>query len=518
MRRTLTVAIAVTLNVSAASAQAVMLSARGTGQVLIYPYYTVNHFQTLLSVVNATANGKAVKVRFREGYDGRDVVDFNVYLAPFDTWVGAVYDTSSDGTGAAAIGTNDNSCTVPAFGAAPFAGGPPTLPFGNENYTLGGYGMPTGIDSGPTGLARTREGFFEIIEMGTIVAAPSATNTLKAITAVNGKPPGCARVQNAWATGGYWTANAQTDLSPPSGGLYGSAGIVDVAQGTLYAYDATAIDGFSDVAQHTAPGDAKPNLSTAVTDSAHQITSAYVAIAYVGSPFVKADYPAARGVDAVSALLAADNVYNEFLTDPKLGANTDFLVTFPTKQFYVDPAIVGTKSSAYIQPFEEVFGGGLSSGHILDPGESCFDVAFAYVDREATIPPPPLCPGVCPITYGNYLCFESQVITFNQNNVVYGITTAVLRSLLGANIAANWNAGWFDLSFPDPGLEDLRPALDSRVFHGLPAVGFIAINYINANVTPGVLSNYSGTYPHRTDTDTFCTSAALPVVTSGCQQ
>src|SRR4029079_7965724 len=140
---------------------------------------------------------------------------------------------------------------------------------------------------------------------------------------------------DAWATGGYWTTNATTDLLPPAGGIYGAAGIVDVAQGTLYAFDATAIDGFSDVSQHTGPGNAKPNLSTAVTDTAHDLATAYVPI---GNSMVKADYPAStQGVDAVSAVLMADTLYNEFDTEPALGAATDWVVTFPTKQFYVDP-------------------------------------------------------------------------------------------------------------------------------------------------------------------------------------
>jgi len=43
----------------------------------------------------------------------------------------------------------------------------------------------------------------------------------------------------------------------------------------------------------------------------------------------------------------------------------------------------------------------------------------------------------------------------------------------------------------------MRPASDGVFFYGLPAIGFAATNYINANVTPGVLSNYSAAYPHR---------------------
>src|SRR6185369_1065351 len=107
MKRTLAIAIATALGAAVSPSEAVLLNPRGSGQVLIYPYYTVNHQQTLVSVINATAHGKALKVRFREAYNGRDVANFNVYLGPYDSWVASVFDTSSDDTGGAAVATND---------------------------------------------------------------------------------------------------------------------------------------------------------------------------------------------------------------------------------------------------------------------------------------------------------------------------------------------------------------------------------------------------------------------------
>src|SRR3569832_1884792 len=71
MHGILRAAIGIALATGTYQATAVILSARGTGGVLIYPYYTVNHQQTLLSIVTTTEQGKALKVRFREGYDGR---------------------------------------------------------------------------------------------------------------------------------------------------------------------------------------------------------------------------------------------------------------------------------------------------------------------------------------------------------------------------------------------------------------------------------------------------------------
>ena len=479
MKRTLAIAIATALGALASSAEAVVLNPRGTGQVLIYPYYTVNHQQTLVSVINTTAHGKALKLRFREGYDGRDVANFNVYLGPYDSWVGAVFDTSGDGTGAAAIATNDNSCTVPAFPLAPVPGTLHALTFSNANYSQGVYGTPTGTDHAPQWLARTREGFFEMIEMGEVAdQSTGSQKSLEAITPVNGMPPGCAQVQNAWASGGYWTTNATTDLLPPAGGLYGAAGIVDVALGTLYAYDATAIDGFSDVAQHSAPGNTKPNLATAITDSAHDIATAYVPI---GNSMIKADYTASTaGIDAVSAVLMAYTIYNEFDIEPGVGAATDWVVTFPTKQFYVDPGLVQRE----VDPFESIF-----------DGASCDEVFPQINSRDSPPPDPGLCQLNCPP--GNYLCYETAVITFNDlaaDDSPSKALGSLIRQppfVLPYDIPA---AGNLVLRFLSSAM---RPASGGDAFDGLPAIGFAATNYINANVTPGVLSNYSGAYPHR---------------------
>jgi len=59
------------------SVSAVSLSPSGTGQVLVYPYYTVNKGQdTLISVVNASGISKVVQVRLLEGDNGRDTLSF----------------------------------------------------------------------------------------------------------------------------------------------------------------------------------------------------------------------------------------------------------------------------------------------------------------------------------------------------------------------------------------------------------------------------------------------------------
>jgi hypothetical protein len=105
---------------AAGAAQAVNLNPDGLGQVLIYPYYTTrqnaagNVYNSLLSVVNSTASVKAVKVRFLEGKNSREVLDFNLFLSPYGVWTAAIL-PSSGNTGGARVATLDRSCTLPAL-------------------------------------------------------------------------------------------------------------------------------------------------------------------------------------------------------------------------------------------------------------------------------------------------------------------------------------------------------------------------------------------------------------------
>src|SRR5438876_4722992 len=101
----------------AGTASAVHVNPDGLGQVLIYPYYTtqtpgpLQPFNSLLSVVNSTVSAKAVKVRFLEGKNSREVLDFNLYLSPRDVWAAGIVRSSGDGAG---VFTNDKSCRTPA--------------------------------------------------------------------------------------------------------------------------------------------------------------------------------------------------------------------------------------------------------------------------------------------------------------------------------------------------------------------------------------------------------------------
>ncbi|MFT3790118.1 MAG: hypothetical protein QM741_03380 [Rudaea sp.] len=450
-------------------ASAVYLNQDGLGQVLIYPYYTVRGDNTtLLTVVNTTAQGKAVKVRFLEAYDSREVLDFNLYLSPHDVWTAGVVPVG-DGAG---VWTNDNSCTVPTV---PTGSAANAYPF--QTYAYDGTIGDT--DGGPTDVDRTNEGYVELIEMGTVVNTDDGS--LAAITHSAGVPANCAKVNAAWGDGGYWATSATADIAAPTGGLFGDGAIINVPGGTISGYAADAIDQFYVIANHTAPGSLQPSIASATS------TTSYV---FAPSPssttptLVTTTY--AAGIDAVSSLFTADWIYNEYWTAGGTAANSEWVVTFPTKRFYVDPDQTG--GVAY-QPFDAVF-----------DGVSCAPITLATYDREEKSPVGTVNFSPSP-THGNSLCYEAQVVAFNQGTVKPGVASAVLDSVLATNIPVPSNNGWVGIDLYDGAtsthyLPATYTTAGANVFRGLPVTGFWVANLVNGNVD-GVLSNYSALFRHK---------------------
>lgn len=460
-------------------ANAVDLNPDGLGQVLIYPYYTVNKSQdSLFTVVNTDPNyGKAVKVRFLEGYNSREVLDFNLFLSVNDVWTARVSQTSDDG--GAAVFTTDTSCTTPDI----VAGGEP---FSDLTYTGGSIAPFNVPDDGPQDITRTREGYLEIISMGDIIPGSPLDG---AITHVNGVPPGCG---DAVTEGNGPAAH----LTPPTGGLFGAGVIVNVGEGTFFPYNADAIDGFTDITLFYGSSALEPSLQQANTAILPGGARAYV---FINGQLLTADY--AEGVDAVSAVFMADALYNEYLVAPGLGANTDWIVTFPTKRFYVDGLAYGGTPRA---PFVEEFDG--ASNVVI--GIDMYDQEEGHVTEEEGFSPPAG-------EVRNSLPYEVNVISFLSNTGV-GDPSGVLGSFLRPNINPFSDAGWLRLDLNPAAEPHFLPggvtATGTATLNGLPATGHMGYNIINANAQPGALANYGGLFRHRASRS--CTSTGTDVACS----
>jgi hypothetical protein len=464
-------------------ANAVDLNPDGLGQVLIYPYYTVNKGQsTAFSVVNTdSVNGKAVKVRFLEGFNSREVLDFNLFLSPNDVWTAVVTQSGDDSSGAK-ISTADHSCTTPP------------IPAGGQPFLTGAYdgssGSPFPADGGPTDITRTREGYFELISMGDIpLGSPLYDATLHNQTGTpDAGTPDCSSA----ITGN----NPAASLVAPTGGLFGAGQVINVDEGTLFTYNADAIDGFTAHSIFSTSGLLNPSLTDANTANSSFPQGAVAYIFGAGGTLITLDY--AQGIDAVSAVFTADTLYNEFFTDANLGAATDWVVTFPTKRFYVDPFFVG---AAAIPPFVEVFSQNIDGQSNVEVSPTLYDREEGQTTSGDIFSPPTSHPSALP--------YEVNVISFlASTDPDAGSKSGVFGSTLVSNIPPYGNDGWLRLGFAagDSGAHTLRPDAAGQVVTGLPATGFMGYNVVNANVTAGVLANYGGLFRHRASRT--CTGAA----------
>ena len=148
MLRKSKIAAAMLMATATAGINAAYINEDGTGQVALLPYYNVNNnFITNFTVTNTTDIFKAVKVRFRESRISADVLDFNVYLSPYDVWNATL--RMNPVTGVANIITEDETCTFPDKAL---------LQAGVELRNI--YTATTDDD--------LTEGYIEVIEMGDI--------------------------------------------------------------------------------------------------------------------------------------------------------------------------------------------------------------------------------------------------------------------------------------------------------------------------------------------------------------
>ena len=443
----------------AGAANAVYVNPDGLGQALVYPYYTVRGGNTtLISVVNTTTSAKAVKVRFLDGKNSQEVLDFNLFLSAKDVWTGFIGPTA-DG---ASISTADKSCTNPKIPAAGQA-------FRNFLFVNDAASLQT--------LDRTREGYVEMIEMATI---PNASALGLDVTHVAGVPK-CALVGDASFT-------QAAGLLDPSGGIFGNGTILNALGGASTGYDAVAVDGLGlslNSGSRTGSGATLPNLSSGTSKVSVVTNGGNLYVTQWGS-----------SINAVSATMMHDNVYGEYAFTQDAVIGSDWVVTMPTKNQYVNSASV-------LPPFQNIWSTTL--------GVSCDDVALSSTDREEftslindDFSPPP------PGAKGNQLCYEANVITFGGASVLGSVNIAPIANPIqnqGVAVAtAGKEGGWLTLSFTGKNAQlvglgtvtstvsgaPVSGAAGVQTYFGLPVIGFTISNASFKTGNPQ--QNYSNSY------------------------
>jgi hypothetical protein len=492
---------------TAGTAEAVYLSPNQTGQVLVYPYYTVqsaggNSWNTYLSVVNTTSSAKAVKVRILEGKTSSEVLDFNLFLSANDVWTAAIIPADATATSAGRLITADNSCTSP--GPIGLAG----ADFRNFQYAAGlrGVALP-GV-----GLDRTREGYVEIIEMGTLAGA-TATNVTHNSAGI---PANCTAVRDP----GFVPPAGQ--ILPPSGGLMGTGTLINVNNGQDAGYKADALEAFSNVSQYTVPtsitpslGNASPAVSLVINAGGLDATGASMrATAYLTDFGAVAVSGVTAGTRATASVFMHSSVMNEYVLDTGTGSNTDWVITQPLKNLFVSDVTAATPYTA-----------------VLTTTGACETISFTYFNREESSataggsdfsPAPPSGPA-------SSLCWESNVLSIRNGaaHMPTGTASGILGSAntTAVNVTSTFQNGWALLSFTGanavPGgtvgmagalATSQRVVLDQVgpvpatvstagvvTFYGLPVTGFMVRNFRNGSLTCGTATcqgNYGSLFTH----------------------
>ncbi len=509
---------------AAGTAEAVHLNPDGLGQVLIFPYYTARAGQfTAISIVNTQNNTKIVKVRFLEGKNSREVLDFNLFMSPNDVWTGAVVATA-DG---AKVISNDNSCVAPSDLFAETRRDGLGVQFLNEfkNYEYTGANVDNATMAS---LDRTREGYFEVIEMSVIddnlVTGDAMAGTAATLTGYikhnsAGVPANCGAVDgfdgNSAAAirfpniGGVGLFN-----EPPRGGLAGRSSIINSATGSNFTFSPTAVDAWSDITNYTASGSTSPKLIDVSPNTSNIFTSAGV---------VTATWTGVAG-GAMAGVLMRNTVQNEFILDAGTQSSTDWIVTFPTKRYQI---AVGAGAAA-AGPFANNFHSATNDG-------SCTPYDVSVFNREEQTPSGPttlIQPSPQPVVTvtGNQMCWEANVVPFQTASLLGSTNTAPLVASLGSFVGAATSVsvapgspglrgtqgpnGWMLMNFnsvlPVINTQAMQPvgggtiafpggaltafgAAPSGLHRGLPVVGAMVHNYKNT----GVVSTYGAVVDHK---------------------
>ncbi|CAN5273732.1 hypothetical protein BH11PSE11_BH11PSE11_28560 [soil metagenome] len=467
---------------AAGSASAVNINPNGLGQVLIYPYYTVRTSatsaaagpqNTYVSVTNSTSAAKAVKVRFMEGKNAKEVLYFNLFLSAGDVWTAAVVPTTaadSVGVGSAKLISADKSCT---YGTVTLS---PGIPFSNVAYAG---------DLGGDSLDRTNEGSIELIEMGVITNVALAN----AVSHVGGVAP-CTAATLAAAD----AAGLAGYLTTATGGLFGGASIINPSTGVDYTYDAVALDGWDATVggQGAASVALTPTLATGSSTTSLVIFNGTAKTASWGG--------ANASRDAVSATMMRNNVMNEFVLDTATQSGTDWVITFPTKRLYMPSATAQAR-----QPFSNTFGAtgacdavsttptALGSQGMFSREEQFF-TGFGGIATNP-IPSPNLCWGVNVLTFNNATTTST---IFGSKNLIRMDPSYLNMST--PSLYANYQNGWMKLGFLQPTMI-LAPAASStngqpdatpQSYYGQPLVGFMAQSFVNS-----LISSFGGNFEHK---------------------
>jgi len=550
---------AAVLGMSSLTAQAVSLNDAGSqGQVLVFPYYNVNgSFLTSFNITNTTGETKAVKIRYRTSKLSNDVLDFNLYMSPYDVFTMTLRKVQDGGIDKVNLTTQDKTCTHP------------TIPASGVVF------RDVYASAAPADLL---EGYLEVIEMGVVTDSDVQAGVLHDSS---GTPDDCGVIEDAWQNGdftsggskantggdnvvfsnaagypaqprteGYYGEDYPNGISAPTGGLVGSSILIDVNNVAGYVAEPLSVLNYTTHPQHYLSSDESFYLLPSLA-SGDVRTSEF--LAYNGSmpnmvvnayPTVKRDWgiddpnSGREGIDnprvpsGINPMPIADAMLVTHLGNQYFlgqGTHTDWVVAAPMRKhaiynnyqykssnsgytqggFVVQPD--GTTVCVGDVPVSGVCGDPSAPGAYWDylPNANDVNASLKYWDREeqeTSVDPGDFSPPL--VTPPTEIPFPREVNILALNASGDASTESVLGSenAQGIKLAPGFVNGWGLFSFNNYNLNGVRydQWLDNAVDYerrdaiGVPMHGFMASR-------SGVgRANVGETFPHFTTRDRDC--------------
>lgn len=215
----------------------------GLGDALIYGYYNARGNYNFIRVVNTSqTTGVSAKVRFREGKNSNELLDFYICLSAGDQWSAWIIGDTNTATPATLYWYDDDTPTYPD---------PQSNNVATDNmmatvqlrYASSGAASSVTADD-------TKEGYFEIIANNSWIDVPGSSKVVKTpndcgyVSLVAGENP--SNDTAAVLTSATGATNPRTTLDDTPNVLFGNAYIFDLTASTYgtYAYNASALANF----------------------------------------------------------------------------------------------------------------------------------------------------------------------------------------------------------------------------------------------------------------------------------
>ena len=497
---------------------AVELSTDGHGDAALLPYFSAkNDWQTFIRIINDSEFATVTKVRFNEAANGRTISDFVLFLGPYDQWNAWTDANAVDGS--PGIRTNDTSCI--------FTVSPNQTPVStsfeslSNTSTLKGakfseFGFTGDYDDGGntsnTPLERLSEGQIEIIGIASLSKTsnnPSAARFAGFVTndPTTGKPYNClsAKAEYLGSLKGSEENLGYGSEFDFKNNMLVNAYLINVNSGQGASYDPSILMDFSDTSfiSESISTETKPDLDSAKSNLSWTNNPRTIQHGITGNSLMTG------GVDTLSTKFTRNSITNEWAlktsTNPSStfkNSFTQWIVSFPTKQYYVDlqsdpinnddisPTLADhSGNNDGWSPFKTQFVGA---------GRSCTSYSLHLRNIQG---------GASLYNDTSGLCHQTNVLSFGSEFANKGLaskfsTTVPASSLpLNPTYTATAKIGSAKLTFSDSivyfALNNLTDDTGTT-YHGLPVHGFMLYNFEATNQNSNYTTAQSHAYTRKT--------------------